>query len=93
MISRDYFSKFEPGIFNPIIEGLMNVDYYCLFADFEAYLKTQQEVNDVYKNQAEWNRRAQYNITRMGKFSSDRSIKDYVDKIWQVKPLSIKIDN
>lgn len=92
MLLHNHFSKFEPGIFNPLIEALMNVDYYCLFADYEAYIAAQEKVSALYTNQAEWTKKSLYNIARMGKFSSDRSISEYAQKIWNVKPIKVKID-
>ncbi len=90
MIRSNYFNKSEPGIFDPIIDGLLNVDYYCLFADYESYIKTQDKVSKLYLDQDKWTKKSIYNVARIGKFSSDRSIKEYADKIWGVKPISIK---
>ncbi len=92
MIGNNYFNKFEPGIFAPLVENLMNVDYYCLFADYQSYITKQEEVENVFAMNYEWTKRSIYNVARIGKFSSDRSIKDYSDKVWNVKPIKIKID-
>lgn len=92
MISNNYFSRFEPGIFAPIVEGLLNVDYYCLLADYESYIKTQEAVNELYCNKKEWTKKSLLNIARMGKFSSDRSIMEYAKHIWNVKPVKIEIE-
>lgn len=92
MISSNYFSKNEPGIFDDMIRGLMTVDYYCLFADYQPYIDAQDEVSKLYKNQEEWTKKAILNVARIGKFSSDRSIKEYAQKIWKVKPVKIKND-
>ncbi len=92
MISNNYFSRFEPGIFAPIVEGLLNVDYYCLLADYESYIKTQEAVNELYRNKKEWTKKSLLNIARMGKFSSDRSIMEYAKHIWNVKPVKIEIE-
>jgi len=91
MIASNYFNKDEPGIFQPLIEGLMNVDYYCLFADYESYINAQEKVNELYKNQNEWTKKSIINAANMGKFSSDRSIKEYASKIWKVKPVKVDI--
>lgn len=92
MIANDYFNPKEPGIFKDIIDGLINVDYYCLFADYESYIKTQDEVSKLYSNQDEWTKKSILNVARIGKFSSDRSVKEYADKIWKVKPVKVEID-
>jgi starch phosphorylase len=90
MIGSDFFSKKEPGIFKPIIDGLMSSDYYCLFADYQSYIDTQDKVSSLYKNTDEWTRKSILNVARVGKFSSDRSIKEYAENIWKVKPVKIK---
>ncbi len=91
MISSDYFSKNEPGIFKPIIDSLIDVDYYCLFADYESYLEAQSKVDGLYKNQKVWTEKSIINVARIGKFSSDRSIKEYSEKIWKIKPVKIQM--
>jgi starch phosphorylase len=90
MIKSNYFSKNEPGIFSSIIDGLLNDDNYCLFADFQSYVDLQDEVSRVYQNVDEWTKRSIYNVARIGKFSSDRSVKEYAENIWKVKPTPIK---
>jgi starch phosphorylase len=90
MISSDFFNEKDPGIFKPIIDGLMNQDYYCLFADYQSYIDTQDKVSSLYTNVEEWTKKSILNVARVGKFSSDRSIKDYAEKIWKVKPVKIQ---
>ena len=92
MIANDHFNPNEPRIFKDIIDSLTNVDYYCLFADYESYIKTQDQVSELYTNQKEWTKKAVYNVARIGKFSSDRSVKEYADKIWKVKPVKVEIN-
>lgn len=89
MITTDYFSKDEPGIFKPIIDSLLHGDNYCLFADYQSYVDKQDEVSRVYQNVDEWTKRSIYNVARIGKFSSDRSVKEYAENIWKVKPTPI----
>jgi starch phosphorylase len=90
MISSDYFCKDEPGIFKPVIDGLMKDDYYCLFPDYQAYIDTQDKVSGLYLNYDEWTKKSILNVARVGKFSSDRSIKEYAEKIWKVD--SVKVE-
>jgi starch phosphorylase len=92
MIANDYFNPREPGIFKDIIYGLLNVDYYCLFADYESYIKTQDKVSKLYTTQDEWTKKSILNVARIGRFSSDRSVKEYADKIWKVKPVKVEVD-
>ncbi|HZW38421.1 MAG TPA: glycogen/starch/alpha-glucan phosphorylase [Ignavibacteriaceae bacterium] len=89
MISNNYFNKNEPGIFDDIIKGLLEVDYYCLFADYESYIKTQEKVDKLYKTHELWTRKSILNTSRSGKFSSDRAIDEYAHKIWNVGPIKI----
>lgn len=90
MISSNYFSRNEPGIFDDMIRGLMTVDYYCLFADYQSYIDAQDKVSELYKDPEKWTKKAILNVARIGKFSSDRSVKEYAEKIWKVKPVKIK---
>jgi starch phosphorylase len=90
MISSDYFSKKDPGIFKPIIDALMISDYYCLFADYQSYIETQDKASGLYLNSDEWTKKSILNVARVAKFSSDRSIKEYAEKIWKVKPVKIQ---
>ncbi len=83
----------NPGIFQPIIEGLMGYDYYCLFADYASYIKAQKKIDNLYKNQDEWTKKSILNCARIGKFSSDRSIKEYAQKIWNVKPVKVELES
>jgi len=89
MISTDFFNKDEPGIFKPIIDSLLNVDFYCLLADYQSYIDAQDRVSKLYLNKDEWTKMAILNVARVGKFSSDRSIKEYAEKIWKVEPVKI----
>lgn len=92
MITSNYFSRNEPGIFKPVVDGLLNYDYYCLFADYKSYIETQEKVSRLYSNQTEWAKKSILNSARMGKFSSDRSIKEYAENIWKVKQMKVDVD-
>lgn len=91
ILQTDYFCRHESGIFKPIIDSLMEVDYYCLFADFDSYLDAQQKVSDMYADPVAWAKKSILNVARIGKFSSDRSIMDYAQKIWGIQPMNIKL--
>lgn len=93
MIASNYFNPKEPGIFNDMINGLMNVDYYCVFADYQSYIDTQDKVAQEFLNQEEWTRKSIYNVARIGKFSSDRAVSEYAKKIWNVKPVKLNNGN
>ncbi len=93
MIASNYFNPKEPGIFNDMINGLMNVDYYCVFADYQSYIDTQDRVAKEFLNKEEWTKKSIYNVARIGKFSSDRAVSEYARKIWNVKPVKLNNGN
>ncbi|WP_069131174.1 glycogen/starch/alpha-glucan phosphorylase [Rhodohalobacter halophilus] len=83
---KDGFFNEDSELYQPIIDSLLHKgDYFLVLADYEAYINKQAEVDELYKNQNEWNRKALLNTARVGKFSSDRTIKDYADEIWDVE--------
>ncbi len=86
MIGNGFFSVEEPGRYRAIYDNLTwNGDNYLLLADFTSYVACQEKVSALYQNQDEWARRAILNVANMGKFSSDRTIREYADKVWKVK--------
>ena len=90
MISSNYFSPREPGIFGPIYDTLLtNGDHYMHLADLKAYLEADQRLRDLYANSDEWVRKVILNVGSSGKFSSDRTIAEYATQIWEVKPCPV----
>lgn len=80
-----FFSPEEPNLFHPIVNALLEAgDYYMIMADFKDYCDTQAKVDALYAKPAEWYKMAIHNVARVGKFSSDRTIRDYADEIWGV---------
>ena len=71
--------------------SLLSVDDYMLLADYQSYIDCQERVSAVYKDQEAWTRMSIFNVTRIGKFSSDRSIRDYCAEIWKAWPTKIQI--
>jgi glycogen phosphorylase len=90
LINSGCFSKGDSNLFKPVTDKLLWHDPFMLMADYPLYVTCQNIVADTWKNTSEWNRMAIMNVARMGKFSSDRSIRDYCEKIWQVKPFITK---
>lgn len=88
-ISSGFWSPDDAGRFRPIADSLLRHDTYLLLADFADYVATQAKVDELYLKPDEWNRRAVINVAGMGMFSSDRTIMEYADKIWNVKPLKV----
>jgi starch phosphorylase len=85
MIGRGYFSPEKVDLFKPIIDSLLhNGDNYMLLADYESYIKCQESVSRLFKNRHEWAKKSILNVANTGKFSSDRTIKEYAKEIWGI---------
>jgi glycogen phosphorylase len=79
------FSHGNTDIFKPLVDSLLSEhDPYMLMLDFEAYLECQQRVNDAFLNRDKWTTTSILNVARMGKFSTDRTIRQYAEEIWGV---------
>ena len=90
MISSDYFSHYEPGIFAPIYDALLkHGDHYMHLADLESYLDADEKLRELYADRDEWARKAILNIAGSGNFSSDRTIAQYAAEIWNAKPCPV----
>jgi len=91
MIGSGFFSPTQPDRFKPIIDNLLHRgDQYLLLADYASYIACQGSVEEAYKNQDVWVKKAILNVANMGKFSSDRTISQYAKEIWDVKPVAKK---
>ncbi len=87
-LSAGVFSPDEPGLFRPIVDSLLNGgDPYLVLADFAAYVACQEEVDRAYRDPERWARMAILNVARTGKFSSDRTIREYAEEIWRIIPV------
>src|ERR1700733_9417794 len=90
LIFSDYFSRNEPGAFEPIRETLLtHGDHYMHLADLTSYARAQDRLGDLYSNPSEWARKAILNVASSGKFSSDRTIHEYATEIWKAEPCPI----
>jgi starch phosphorylase len=87
LISSGLFSDGDAGLYRPLVESLLSRDDYMLLADYQAYVDCQQRVSDAYRDAANWTRMSILNSARVGRFSSDRSIREYSRNIWNVSPL------
>jgi glycogen phosphorylase len=86
LISSGAISGGDRELFRPIVENLLWYDPFMVLADYQAYIDCQDQVSALWINRQDWTRKSILNVARMGKFSSDRSIRDYCRDIWQVKP-------
>jgi starch phosphorylase len=93
LIRNGHFSHGDRELFRPLVDSLLKGDPYRLLADYQSYVDCQNRVSEAYRDKTNWTRMAILNVARMGKFSSDRSIKDYCDHIWKVEPVKISLLN
>ena len=88
LISSGAFSGGDAGLFEPIISHLLRDDSYMVLADFASYAAAQARVDAAYADQEAWTRSAILNVARTGFFSSDRSVREYLDRIWHASPVA-----
>ena len=88
LIDSGAFSNGDREVFRPLVESLLFHDEYLLFADYQSYIDCQARVSDAYRDQENWTRMSILNCARVGRFSSDRSIREYCRDVWHVKPVS-----
>ncbi|VDN10508.1 unnamed protein product [Dibothriocephalus latus] len=90
-IRDGYFSPDEPDLFKDIYNTMMYGDRFMVCADFDDYARAQAEVDKAYEDEMRWAKMMLYNIAGSGKFSSDRTIRDYAANIWNVEPTEEKM--
>ncbi len=91
LISSGFFSHGDSGLFKPLVDSLLNQDHFLLLADYQSYVECQTQVSKYYTNPENWSRMSLLNVARMGKFSSDRSIRDYCQNIWKTTSVPIEL--
>jgi starch phosphorylase len=87
------FSNGDRELFRPLVDNLMRHDEYMVFADYASYEECQTRVDAAWRDRDRWTRTSILNAARMGKFSSDRAIREYMREIWKVEPLPVAIDD
>jgi starch phosphorylase len=89
-IRDNLFLPSQPDLFKDVYNALtVHGDYYFHLADYRDYVDTQGRIDALYRNPDEWNRKAILNVAAMGRFSSDRSVREYAEGIWRTKPVPI----
>jgi len=91
LISCGHFSHGDTELFRPLVEHLWHQDRYCLLADYQSYVDCQAHATRLYQDQQQWSKMSILNVARMGKFSSDRAIREYCQEIWHVEPVKITL--
>ncbi|MCI8327310.1 MAG: glycogen/starch/alpha-glucan phosphorylase [Lachnospiraceae bacterium] len=94
-----FYSQNDPELFRDLYNSLLNTqstqyaDTYFILADFRSYAEAQKKVMEAYKDEERWAKMAILNVANAGKFSSDRTIQDYVDDIWHLDPVTVDISD
>ncbi|WP_347987783.1 glycogen/starch/alpha-glucan phosphorylase [Methylomonas sp. AM2-LC] len=89
LLSSGLFSHGDKDLFAPFLNNIWNHDPYLICADFVSYASCQQNVNLKFTDCEDWSRMSILNVARMGKFSSDRAIREYCEDIWKTAPISM----
>jgi starch phosphorylase len=89
LVRGGFFSRGDTELFEPLIRSIMDWDQYFVCADFAAYRDCQNVVTATYRDTERWTRMAIANAAQTGKFSSDRTIREYCSEIWRVAPVPI----
>lgn len=88
LIASGYFSPDNPDLFRPLTEGLLFHDPFLVLADYRSYVEAQEEAGRLFSDPDQWTRKSVLTVSRMGVFSSDRAIREYGERIWEIPPLS-----
>ncbi|MGZ6141224.1 MAG: glycogen/starch/alpha-glucan phosphorylase, partial [Myxococcaceae bacterium] len=92
LVGTGFFSPEDPELFHPLVDALVQEDRYLVLADFRAYADAQSEVARAYAGDPDgWSRRALFNVARVGRFSSDRSIHQYARDIWGISAVPVTL--
>ena len=91
LLREGYFSREDRNLFKPLLDTLLEKDEYMLFADFQSYMDCQAKLEKVYQDTEKWSRMSILTTARMGKFSSDRAIKEYCRDIWNSEPVAVDL--
>jgi starch phosphorylase len=89
-IADGFFSGGDGSLFRPLVDSLLERDDFMVCADFASYFERQREVDAAYRDPEGWTRKSILNVSRMGKFSSDRTVSEYCRDIWRVEPVVVK---
>jgi len=91
LIATGHFSHGDPDLFRPLVNDLLHHDPFMLLADYQSYVDCQDQVSQAYQDVDHWTRMSILNTARMGKFSSDRAIRQYCEDIWYTPPVPVQL--
>jgi len=86
-IAEGVYSNGDRDLFRPLVDNLLNHDAYLVLADYQSYIECQDRVSAAYRKRKKWAEMSILNVARMGKFSSDRAIREYCEQIWKAQPV------
>jgi len=92
LLGSGFFSRGDRTLFEGLVKNLLERDDFMLLADFESYVDCQSRVSAAYKDTKQWTRMSILNTARMGKFSSDRAIREYCEDIWKIEPVRVEMN-
>ncbi|SMG56405.1 glycogen/starch/alpha-glucan phosphorylase [Paraburkholderia susongensis] len=92
LIAGGCFSRGDAGMFRPLVDNLLHVDPFLVLADYAAYVARQEDVSVAWQNTRRWTRMSILNTAYAGKFSSDRAISEYCERIWNIRPVKISLE-
>jgi starch phosphorylase len=90
-IASGTLSRGDSTLFRPLVENLLGHDPFLLLADYQPYVDCQEAVSGLWGDNVAWTRKSILNVARMGKFSSDRSIREYCERVWKVTPSPVTV--
>ena len=93
LIGSGIFLKQDATLFKPLLDSLLNRDEYMVLADYQSYIDCQNRVSAAFGDQKKWTQMSILTVARMGRFSSDRAVREYCEKIWHVAPLKRDSEN
>ena len=92
LLRAGFFSRGDQNLFADMLNNLLDRDEFMLLADFKSYMECQEKTSAAYADEDNWARMSILNTARMGRFSSDRAIKEYCDDIWHVQPVRVQMN-
>jgi starch phosphorylase len=92
LIASGHFSRGDRDLFKPLVDKLLQSDPFLVLADYEDYVACQQRVGEAWHDGARWARTSILNTARSYKFSSDRAIQQYCERIWRTRPARVTLE-
>ncbi len=88
-MASGFLSRGDRGLFQPLVDSLLERDEHMLLADYQSYVECQEQVSRAYRDAESWTRMSILTVARMGRFSSDRAIREYCEEIWKAEPVAV----